>query len=372
VTTTTISPFVVSGIEKVELADGKGGKKVSWKKEILPAGKRKYEGEELDFSLINPAVVQAFTDKAVDSVPLVLALSDNKHPETGEELEYLEGDLDKLEMSQDGRLYGYFDLTQKVIDKIEASNKKLGVSCRIDVGYERKDVGKRYPYALRHVCATTAAHIKGMDPWEKVELSEGEKGNKTLDLSTEVIEETANTTKETGDDLVAVEIPKDQLDKLLGFLSDMEKGEEVANKLGNDGGNGGDAPTTTATLSEADQKRIDLAEQAAKAANDRIELAEKKAAKAEWKAKEAELAAAGVPPVMLTEAGKVLGLHKSVVIKLSDTESVDPRAVIESILEHAKGIVDLSEEKGHSVSGDAEGEDDPEFKGFLSSFGLSN
>lgn len=373
-TTTTISPFVVSGVEKVELADGKGGKKAYWKKEILPAGKRKYEGEELDFSQINPACVQAFKDKAVDAVPLVLALSDNKHPETGQELEYLEGDLHDLQLSEEGRLYGYFDLTQKVLDKIEASNKKLGVSCRIDVDYERKDIGKKYPYALRHVCATTAAHIKGMDPWEKVELSDGDKSNKTLDLSTEVIEETANTTKETGDDLVAVEIPKDKLDKLLGFLSDMEKGEEVANKLGNEGGQGGDSTTTTATLSEADNKRIQLAEEATNKALARIELAESKAALAEWNAKKAELAGAGVPPVMLSEAEKVLKLAvtKRPAIKLSDSESVDPAAVIEAILEHAKGTVDLSEEKGHSVSGNGEAEQDEEFKGFLSSFGISN
>lgn len=361
-TTTTVSPFVVSGIEKVELADGKGGKKIAWRKEILPNGKRKYEGNELDFSVINPAVKSAFDDKAVDQVPLVLALSDNKHPETGDELEYLEGDLDKLELSSEGRLFGYFDLTQKVVDKIEASNKKLGVSCRIDIDYDRKDVGKKYPYALRHVCATTAAHIKGMDPWEKVELSEETKAQKTLDLSTEVIEEvtTDTTNKETGDDLVAVEIPKDQLDKLLSFLSDMEKGEEVANKL-----NEPETPSTTATLSEADSKRIELAEASAKRSLELAEKAQRDAAEARWEKTESELAAAGVPPVMLAEAKAVLSQPKPATITLSDTESIDASEVIKKILDHAKGFVDLSEERGHGVSGTNDDfTEDPDFKAF--------
>lgn len=363
-TTTTISPFVVSGIERVELADGKGGKKVSWRKEILPNGKRKYEGEELDFSIINPAVKQAFDEKAVDAVGLVLALSDNKHPDTGQELEYLEGDLDKLELSKEGRLFGYFDLTQKVVDKIEASNKKLGVSCRIDVDYERKDIDKKFPYALKHVCATTAAHIKGMGQWEKVELSEEEKGNKTLDLSTEVIEEAPPTNKETGDDLVAVEIPKDQLDKLLGFLSDMEKADDIAKKLSE--GNKDD--NKDIKLTEEADKRIELAENSAREAFALAEAGQKEAAEARWERREAELAKAGVPPVMLTEAGKILKLHKRAVIKLSETESVDPTEVIESLLDHAKGFVDLSEEKGHSVTDASSTKGDTEYEAFEKEF----
>jgi hypothetical protein len=365
VTTTTISPFVVGGIEEVELSDGKGGKKKSWRKEILPSGTRKYKGQNLDFSKINPACVQAFDDKAVDAVPFVLALSDNKHPETGEELKTLEGDLTKLEMGKDGSLFGYFDLSDTVVQTINKSNKKLGVSARIDINYEREDTGKKYPFALRHVCATTAAHIKGMKPWEVVELSEVDKKQYTVDLSTEVIESETET-KETGDDLVAVEIPKDQLDKLLGFLADMEKGEEVANKLGNEG----DTPPAPAQLSEEASKRIELAETNAKKAYEFAERTMSNAAKRDWAVTRKELASEGVPPVMLDFAEPIMELHRRPSIKLSETETLDAGDVIAKILDAAKGTIKLNEESGHSVgaSGPGELDDDKEFQNFMASF----
>lgn len=358
-TNTTISPFVVGGIEQVELSDGKGGKKKYWRKQILPSGKRMYKGKELDFSTINPSVVKAFEEKAVDQVPLVLALANNKHPETGQEIEKLEGDLTKLEMSKEGSLYGYFDLTPKVVEKINASNKKLGVSARIDIGYKREDVGKEYPYALRHVCATTAGHIKGMDPWETVELSDEDKKGETFDFSTEVIEETT-ATKETGDDLVAVEIPKAQLDKLMAFIGDMEKGDEVARKLAGET----ETETETTQLSEEAQRRIELAETTAQEANRRIELAEAKAAVSEWNTLKRELALGGVPPVMLDLAEPVLKLHKRPVITLSDNETVDAADVLVKVLEAAKGTITLGEEKGHSVTDSDSTTGDKDFEAF--------
>lgn len=375
-TNTTISPFVVGQIEQVELSDGKGGKQKYWKKEILPSGTRKYNGTNLDFSKINPACKAAFDEKAVDGVPFVLALADNKHPETGQELEKLEGDLARLEMGQEGNLFGYFTLTDDVVKKIEASNKKLGVSARIDVDYERKDIGKTYPYALKHVCATTAPHIKGMKPWEVVELTEDEKKD-TIDFSTEVIETPVNNNenKETGDDLVAVEIPKAQFDKLMAFIGDIEKGEELANKL-NEGG-GGDGGTQTAQLSEEATKRIELAEKSAQDAIALAEQSQREAAKTKWESRERELALAGVPPVMLTEAKKVLSLPKPVTYQLTEKDgantkitTVDASEVIEKILDAAKGTIKLGQEDGHPFDGvDSNTDEYTEFeKAFFSNF----
>ena len=362
-TNTTISPFVVGGVQQVELADKDGVKKKYWRKEILPSGKRKYEGQELDFSKINPSVVKAFDEGAVDAVPFVLALEDNKHPKTGQELKQLEGDLHKLEMAKEGSLFGYFDLSDEVISKIRKSSGKLGVSSRIDIDYERKDTGAKYPYALRHVCATTAAHIKGMKPWETVELSDEDQEGETFDFSTEVIEE-KTPTKETGDELVPVEIPKAQLDSLLAFMAEVKAGEDAANKLLSEDK---DKDNKSIQLSEEANKRIELAETQARNA---IELAQSEAASSRWENLKRELALAGVPPVMLTAAEPVMRLYKAPSIELTDSEgvknTVDSGAIVLAVLEAAKGVVDLSDEKGHSFDGEQKDSIDKEYEAFAS------
>lgn len=366
-TNTTVSPFVVSDLQQVELADANGNKKTYWRKEILPHGTRMYKGKVLDFSKINPACVKAFEDNAVDQVPFVLALADNKHPETGQELNQLEGDLTKLEMSKEGSLFGYFDLSDDVVKTINKSNKKLGVSARIDLDYRREDTQQVYPYALRHVCATTAAHIKGMKPWESVELSEEDKAGDILDFSTEVIEEVP-TKKETGDDLVAVDIPKAQLDRLLAFIGDIDKADEIANKLQSDDKSNTPAP---AQLSEETTKRIELAETSAKNALELAERAQNEAAATKWESLKKELARDGVPPVMLTEAEPLMKLYKRPSIQLSESETLDAGTIIGNILEHAKGTIKFSEE-GHSVTDAGSTEGNKEYdefeKDFLSNF----
>lgn len=373
-TTTTISPFVVSGIDEVELTDDKGGKRKLWRKQILPSGKRQYNGQTLDFSRINPSVVKAFEEGARDAVPFVLPLSDNKHPKRGEEARLLEGDLEKLELSNEGELYGYFKLSDEAERIVRNSNNKFGVSGAIEVDYRREDVGKQWDYVLSHVCGTTGPHIKGMKPWETVELSEGTGSNITVDLSTEVIDEETKE-EETGDDSVTVNISQEQLNKLLKLAADVDSlGVTDSGKTG-DEGTGGNEPTQ---LSEEATKRIELAESAAREAFRLAEKAQMDAARKTWEARERELALAGVPPVMLTEAAKVLALHKPVTIELTDASGtkneVNATEVIESLLEAAKGTIKLSEEKGHSVTDAGSSQGDKEFedfeKNFFADFGM--
>jgi hypothetical protein len=197
-TSTAVSPFVVSEITEVELADGGGNKKV-WKKQILPAGTRQYKGQTLDFSKINPACLTAFDDKAFDGVPFVLALSDNRHPDKGDEGKQLEGDVYKLELGEDGSLFGYFDLSHSpgVEQTIRKSGGKFGVSGRIEVDYTAEDTGRHFDYALSHVCGTTRPHIKGLANWQPVELSEEEKNRPIIDFSTEVEDVPKEEKKET-------------------------------------------------------------------------------------------------------------------------------------------------------------------------------
>jgi hypothetical protein len=366
-TTTTISPFVVSNIDEVELTDDKGGKRKLWRKQILPSGTRKYNGQTLDFSKINPSVVKAFDEGARDAVPFVLPLSDNQHPKRGEEAKLLEGDLEKLELSNEGELYGYFKLSDEAERIVRNSNNKFGVSGAIEVDYHREDVGKKWDYVLSHVCGTTGPHIKGMKPWETVELSE-DSGEITLDLSTEVIDEETKE-EETGDDLVAVNISQEQLNKLLKLAADVDSlGVTDSGKTG-DEGTGGNEPTQ---LSEEATKRIELAENAAREAFRLAEKAQMDAAKKTWEARERELALAGVPPVMLTEAAKVLALHKPVTIELTEDggnkSTVNATEVIEALLEAAKGTIKLSEEKGHSVTDAGSSQGDKDFDDFFEKF----
>lgn len=364
-TTTTISPFVVGNIEEVELSDDKGGKRKLWKKQILPNGTRQYQGKTLDFSKINPSIVKAFEEGARDAVPFVLPLSDNQHPKRGEEAKLLEGDLEKLEMTQNGELYGYFSLSDEAQRIVKNSNGKFGVSGAIEVDYERADVGKKWDYVLSHVCGTTGPHIKGMKPWESVELSEEGEGV-TLDLSTEVVEEeTKKNDKETGDDSVKVEITQEQLDKLLKLATDVENMSAGGEK---------EKETETVPLSEEASKRIELAESAAKEAFRLAEKAQIDAAKTKWAARERELALLGVPPVMLSEAAKVLALHKPVTIELSEggeggnKTTVNASEVIEAILDAAKGTIKLSTEEGHSVTDAGSSQGDKEFAAFEKDF----
>jgi hypothetical protein len=220
--TTTITPVFVGDFERVELGDGNGkGKRTLWRKEILPAGKRKYKDTVLDFGTINPSCVRAFQAGAFDHVPFVLADPDNSHP--GDDPNRLEGDLHNLELSPDGRLIGYFALGPQAESLVEKSSRKLGVSARIDVDYTRPDTEDKYEYALAHVCGTLRPHIRGMNPWEKVILSEEVAGRRVLDFSTEV---------ETEDsELVTLQLTKRQLDTLLKFLEDFRDDEAFAQSL---------------------------------------------------------------------------------------------------------------------------------------------
>lgn len=344
-TSTAVSPFVVSDIIEVELSDSKG-KRTLWKKEILPAGKRKYKGKELDFSTINPAVLKAFDEKAFDAVPFVMSLTDNKHPDTGQEAEQLEGDLDKLEMGADGALFGYFDLSNspKVVSTIRKSNGKFGVSGRIEVDYTAEDSGKHFDYALSHVCGTTRPHLKGMAGWEPVDLSEEEKEKEVIDFSSEVIDEptTSDDKKGTGDDLVAVEIPKEKLDKLLALLDyDEDPMEETADDI---------EKKEQVQLPDAVKEQIAAAEKASKDALQLAETMQVDAAKTRWEAERQVLLTQGVPPVLLDLAGKVLSRHKPVTLEFSEGDVVDATAVVREILDEAKGVITLGEERGHSFS----------------------
>jgi hypothetical protein len=349
-TSTAVSPFVVSEITEVELADGGGNKKV-WKKQILPAGTRQYKGQTLDFSKINPACLTAFDDKAFDGVPFVLALSDNRHPDKGDEGKQLEGDVYKLELGEDGSLFGYFDLSHSpgVEQTIRKSGGKFGVSGRIEVDYTAEDTGRHFDYALSHVCGTTRPHIKGLANWQPVELSEEEKNRPIIDFSTEVEDvpkeekkETKPNDQETGDDLVAVEIPKEKLDKLLALLDDDLDDDEMEETA--------DDVEKKQELPPAAQAQIAAAEAASARALQLAETMQMSAAEERWTAQRATYLKDGVPPVLLNLAETVMKRHKPVTLEFAEGDTVDATEVVKKILDECKGFLALSDERGHSFS----------------------
>lgn len=362
-TKTTVTPFVNSTATQVELSDG-DNKKVYWKKEITPSGKRSYKGQTLDFSVINPAIVKAFDEKVLDAVPFVLALTDNAHPEPGQEADRLEGDLHKFELSEDGRTFGYFDFSESpdMEAKIKKSGGKFGVSARIDVNYTREDTGKTYDYVLSHVCGTTRPHIKGMKPWETVTLSEEAKKNLTVDLSTEVID--AETSGEV------VELPegvsKSDFDAVLAFIADQKKAEEAIAKLTGDD----DKDKGAATLSETDRKAIELSEQRASQALKLAEEARKEAAAERWNAQKSLLIRDGVPPAIVALAEPVLSSPKKATIKLSDTDEVDATKVVADILEACKGTITFSESGSQTHRESGNGDLDKEFAEWAGEWGF--
>jgi hypothetical protein len=346
VNSTAISPFVVGELTQVELADG-GDKKKVWKKQILPAGTRNYKGQTLDFSKINPACLTAFEDGAFDSVPFVLALSDNQHPKPGQEGMQLEGDVVKLELADDGSLFGYFDLTHsaKVEETIKKSNGKFGVSGRIEVDYDAEDSGKHYEYALSHVCGTTRPHIKGMASWEPVNLSEEEKQRPVIDFSTEVIEDKdkdKDDDEESGGDLMAKLTPE-QIDKLLALVNDLDDIEKSADDVEKDDKKEVDIPDEA-------KRKIAAAEQSASRALELAERMQVSAAEERWGAQRARYLTDGVPPVILDLAEKVMSRHRPVTLEFAEGDVVDATAVIQGILDECKGVVSLADERGHSFS----------------------
>lgn len=362
-TSTAVSPFVVGEITEVELADGEGGKRKLWKKQILPAGKKNYKGRELDFSTINPAVLKAFDEKAFDAVPFVMSLADNQHPGTGQEADQLEGDLEKLEMDGGGNLFGYFDLSNspKVVDTIRKSNGKFGVSGRIEVDYTAEDSGRHFDYALSHVCGTTRPHIKGMAGWQPVDLSEEDKEREVIDFSSEVIDEpiTDKDKKGTGDDLVAVEIPQDKLDRLLALLDYDDDGiEETADDIEKKG---------EGELPPAAQAQIAAAEQAGKAALILAENMQRDAASTKWDAERAKLLSEGVPPAILDLAGKVLSRHKSVTLTFAEDDVVDATDIVRQMLNESRGFIELGGERGHSFR-DGDTQENSEYRSLEEAF----
>lgn len=344
--TSILSPLVE--MEAVKLSkDGK----VLYRKQILPRGKFDYKGETIDFDRIGQDVKKAFDSGAMDQVPFQLADAGNNH---NFDPKNYRGEVVNVELTDEG-VFGTFDFSKfsDMQDMVE-KNPKFGVSAQID----RSD--KENPHVFGHILGTLNPRVKGMKPWEKVSLSAESDLTDAVDL---VGVELSNA-KEDGDVTKPVETPetvtlsKGDYDRVMKIVEAQEKFEKDLNLS---------KETETEEVNPAIKLANEQAESALKLAREsQVELA-----KARWDRNHDALVAAGVPPVMLSKAALLMSAPASDIktIELSNgdkTETVSPQAVVLSLLEEMKGLVNLSKDEGHEFNG--EGEEDPGYEAFRDDF----
>ena len=342
-----------------------------FRKQILRFGEIPYKGRRLKFDRPYLEQVAASFGKAFDQVPLVFADDDNSHATSPERYR---GEVKSVALTEDG-IDAIVEMTEEGAELVR-KNPRLGVSARL-VGDVERD-GTVYPAALEHVCGTLNPRLHGMRPWEPMETTslssvrsagDTEGREQVIDLSTSDYmtdkTNTATITDEQLDELkglspeeraaklgeftASTSEPDDKgkrfsLKSLLGISDDKLTDEDLAEAIKAGGtvtDEKADEKELVASLSDDDRKRIDLAEEKARKADERV-------AAAEWKAERHELALAGVPPAMLDLAEPVLKSGQKVTIDLSDDSTADASEVIRNLLDAAKGTVDLSTASGSS------------------------
>lgn len=349
--TVTLTPILEQ--DAVELSqDGK------WRKQILPTGKFNYNGKILNFDEIGPEAVKAFSNNAANQVAFQLADAGNNH---NFDPKNYRGELINVEYKPGEGTYGTFDLSQYPdVQELIKKNPKFGVSARIEQDRTGRD-GQKFKYAFSHVLGTLDPKVVGMKPWESVNLSNvDDPDEEVIDLSTE---EGEKVTTKTNTNENVVNITPEDLALLREWKKEQEEIKAFATNLSNGGKNeDDDKPSEALLLAQADAKNaIELARQS-----------QREAAAERWERKSFELANAGVPPVVLDLAKPVMSAARFDVttIELSNGDKLDPQEQMLKMIEAMKGTVDLSEQKGHEFSGEANGSgaDDQDYKSFRDDF----
>lgn len=352
-----------------------------FRKQLLPLGKPiRHKGQTLVFDRAYlEQVAENFRAGAYDQVPAVLADDDNRHNENPENFR---GEVKAVELTQEG-LDVVVEMTERGAQLI-AENPRLGVSARLVPEVERAD--GRFENVLRHVCLTMSPKANGMRAWETVStdsvLSASQDGSQTLDFSDAIypdeMPDTQTLTDEQLDSLkglspderatkvrellgemtVEPQEPKKEdepkgkfsLRRLFGIEDDKVSDEDIQQALSEmKVENDDQRERVAATLSDDDRRRIDLAEEKSRKADEKV-------AAAEWKLERKDLTEAGVPPAMLDLAEPILKSGQEVTIDLSDDQQADASEVIRKLLHEAKGTVDLSDAHGSSENKDREAE----------------
>lgn len=190
-----------------------------FRKQILKFGEIDYHGRVVRFDApYADNVIKAFRDQAFDTVPFVLADSDNKH--TRDPLR-ARGEIIDLEATDSG-LDAVITLNQDAA-KIVEDNPKFGVSVSIKEQFQRAD-GKNYDAALAHVLGTFEPMLPGMSPWQTINASADE--GEVLDLTQVDLASTKETRMGKYDE-EAQEKLFSRLEELLAVLDNSDDEEEV-------------------------------------------------------------------------------------------------------------------------------------------------
>jgi hypothetical protein len=334
-----------------------------WKKQILPEGKYKYKGTELDLTADTlKGYVQAFKEKAFDEVPFQMGGSESEH--NNDPLKR-GGTLAHMEHTPGKGVFGYFDFSA---DPATADYVKryprFGVSPRIELGIDRAD-GKKYAGAIQHVLGTLVPRMNGMDPWSKVELSaDANTTDEVIDLSAETYDvedvpeiDFLNNPPKTGDDMP--DITDADLLALRAWKAEQNLVDDLAGKV-----------IPTVTPPQPSDSDVQLSN-AIKAQGEQITAMRKGFAVEKWAAQKALLLSQGVPPHAIELATDIMTAPDDNVIELSGGEKTTDKARTLGLLEAMKGTIDLSAEQGHQV-GTLSQEDRDDLDNWQEVLGLNN
>lgn len=327
--------------------------KTYYKKRILPEGTYDYKtptGEKIKLDLSAGELqkfVQSFKDKAYDEVPFQFGKHDNDPT-------IRKGTLAHVEHVPGKGLDGYFELDAEAAEYV-SKYPNFGVSPRLVLDIERMD-GKKFPGAIQHVAGTVVPRATGMGPWSRVELSEdGDTDDSTpvIDLSTEIIK------VEREGRVVTTPEKTEEGEKKVFTLSEEEynffkQQKKEYEEIMAENATTGTGTSTSVELSEESKQAIADAKKAADDALSGLAAIKAQAAANEWAAKKQFLLSQGVPPAALDLADPVMTAVDSTVYDLSTPEGqvkVSAKDQMLGQLELMKGMIDLSGEKGHGMSG---------------------
>lgn len=351
--TVLLTPVIETGTVELSSSDAPGG--LVFRKKILPLGTITYPdpdaptgSRKVTFDrAYHRTVIDAFKAHAIEAPTVQLADENNAH---NMDLKRTAGTVEDVTTEQPGDvdgpgLYATIRARNEEHAALLHEMPRLGVSAQIKENIRRVD-GQRFRAALRHVLVTADPRVVGLGPWRAVSLSSTEDDGPVIDLSDAEYEEMEPVAKiDTNDGTLS--LSDDDIEAAL---------EEAANALGDpdedeDGDEGAgltdDHAQGSTSLSTVDRGAyLNLAERL-EARDIEVEGVKARLAAADWKAERLELSNAGVPKPLLDEAEKVLKHPGETVVSLSDEDGrgfgVDARRVIRSMLDVAKGAIDLSD-----------------------------
>lgn len=352
-------PATARQLPTVSAPAEKAGRRL-WRKQLLPLGKvehPKHGTLNFDRDMLSQ-VASSFKAGAYDVVPFLLANERNEHHDDPEKVR---GEVKGVELTEDG-LYGLVETSDRGAQLL-AENPKLPVSVRLVTPETGPHTGKQ---VLAHVLGTLDPVAKGLKPWQTIEasadvqlidLSDGRFTNENVAdqpnpevLSDEEKGTFARLAQKMGfgktDD--SDDTGKDSGDSKDDTLSDEDVDRILADALKDDDTDTSDEKDkepVTASLSDEDRQKIDMA-------NERADKADVRTGKTELSNRFSQLIRDGVPPAAVQAAQeKLIGgsdEQKRILIDFAnEREPLEVQAVF-AALEPLKNTVEFTE-RGSSV-----------------------